>query len=69
MNIRHRLAKALFSDVIAAQVTEALQVYDDRWWSRLGAQREDPLDPDTPLAAYRQDPLAFRITHILVVSG
>ena len=66
MNIRHRLAKALFSDVIAAQVTEALQVYDDRWWSRLGAQREDPLDSDTPLAAYRQDPLAFRITHILV---
>jgi len=66
MNIRQRLAKALFSDVIAAQVTEALQVYDDRWWSRLGAQREDPLDPDTPLAAYLQNPLAFRITHILV---
>lgn len=66
MNLRHRLAEALFSDVIAAKVSEALRVYDDRWWSRLGAQEPTLLAPDSPLAAYRQDPLAFRITHILV---
>lgn len=66
MNLRHRLAKALFSDVIAAHVAEALPVADDRWWSRLGAQQTPVLALDSPLAAYREDPLAFRITHILV---
>ncbi|MGC8838201.1 MAG: hypothetical protein ACP5UM_07275 [Anaerolineae bacterium] len=66
MDFRHRLAKALFPDVIAAQVSEALKVVDDRWWSRLGAQEAAFLPPDSPLTAYREDPLAFRITHILV---
>ncbi len=66
MDLRLRLAKALFSDLIAAQVSEALKVVDDRWWSRLGTQEPALLPPDSPLAAYREDPLAFRITHILV---
>lgn len=66
MNLRRRLAEAFFADVITAKVSEALRVRDDRWWTRLGAQRDEPLDPGSPLAAYRQDPLAFRITHILV---
>lgn len=66
MDLRLRLAKALFSDIIAAQVSEALNVVDDRWWARLGAQQPAFLPPDSPLAAYREDPLAFRITHILV---
>ncbi|MBC7222874.1 MAG: hypothetical protein H5T59_01120 [Anaerolineae bacterium] len=66
MSLRRRLAEALFADILHAHAAEALKVYDDRWWARLGAQRDEPLDPDSPLAAYRQDPLAFRITQILV---
>ncbi|MGQ9586484.1 MAG: hypothetical protein ACUVXG_13940 [Anaerolineae bacterium] len=66
MSLRHRLAHAFFANVIQEHVEEALKVYDDAWWTRLGTQQGQDLDPGSPRRAYAEDPLAFRIVHIVV---
>jgi len=66
MSLRQRLASTLFADDIADHVAEALKVYDDSWWTRLGVQGGQDLVPDSPRKAYQEDPLAFRIVHIIV---
>ena len=63
-----RLTAALtapYRNAIDSRVREALKVYDDQWWTRIGAQDgTDTLDPDSPLRAYYENPLAFRIVNL-----
>ncbi|NLE76895.1 MAG: hypothetical protein GX605_09105 [Chloroflexi bacterium] len=66
MTLRTRLARALFPDVIHEAVGEALKAVDDPWWRRLGSQPPADPHPDSPLAAYRENPLAFRLVHLMV---
>ncbi|MFH0983784.1 MAG: hypothetical protein V2A79_19895 [Planctomycetota bacterium] len=66
MTLKNRLASALFSEIIEDRVAEALKVYDDAFWTRIGSQtRTDLLDDDSPLKAYNENPLAFRLVHII----
>lgn len=66
MSLRQRIASAFFAPIIEQQVSEALKVYDDQWWRKMGTQDTTSLEPDSPIKAYHENPLAFRIVHILV---
>jgi hypothetical protein len=79
MNIRQRLANALFGDLLRAQMAEAVKVVDDaaggpRFWTPLTSAATTALDLpwaeqrqqlDDCLAEWRANPLAFRITQLM----
>lgn len=72
MDWRERLAERLFGDLIRSRVQQAVKVVDDRWWAQLGgaAAGEDRAWHDVQgnlsdaLAAWRSNPLAFRIVSL-----
>jgi len=66
LSLKDRIATALFADTIAEQVAEAVKVIDDEFWRRYSTATADALLPDSPLKAYRTNPLAFRLVQIMV---
>ncbi|MER3459228.1 MAG: hypothetical protein C4309_11910 [Chloroflexota bacterium] len=70
---RTRIARRLFGDVIAQEVTLAVKVVDDRWWQQIGGSRAGTTDRDwwehaenlaDALEAWRTNPLARQIINL-----
>jgi len=68
-SLRHRLANALFADIIDARVQHAVKVIDDKWWTQIGGAvgphdknwSEIQENLSDALEAWRTNPLARRI--------
>ncbi len=70
---RTRIARRLFGDVIAQEVTLAVKVVDDRWWQQIGGSRAGTVDRDwwehaenlaDALEAWRTNPLARQVVNL-----
>jgi hypothetical protein len=74
MNLRQRLANALFGDIIRTTLAETVKVIDDRYWTPVTTAGATYLDLpwaehrqnlDDCLSEWRTNPLAFRVTHLM----